>query len=182
VANWLRILLIIVAILLGTINVVFFCLGNSVRLPPDSVALDVRARYALGGATYSDDKTVVEKQIHQLLDESRISATVAGLWRGSPSEGWWVSITLPGVDSESQAELVWFKVSDAIVERFGVNDSEGQGLTMIGEAPSVDPQAMSSMWRVLLVGNLLLAVMGVILLAKLRPSSKASPIQTDAGS
>ena len=85
-ANWLRILLIIVAILVSTINVVFFCLGNSVGLPPDPVAFDVRARYALGGATYSDDKTVVERQIHQLLDESRIPATIAGLWRGSPSE------------------------------------------------------------------------------------------------
>ena len=85
-----------------------------------------------------------------------------------------MSIRLPGIDSESHAELVWLKLSDAIVERFDVNDSEGQGLTMVGEAPYVDPQAISFMWRALLVGNLLVAIMGVVLLVKLKPSSSST--------
>ena len=85
-----------------------------------------------------------------------------------------MSIRLPGIDSESHAELVWSRLSDAIVERFGVNYSEGQGLTMTGEAPPVDPQAISFMWRTLLVGNLLLAVMAVVLLVKLKPLSSST--------
>jgi len=184
-ANWLRILLIVVAVLVGVINLAIVCIAVAVQFSPREEITEARATYTLGSTTFGRDESTVESEMRGVLDEAGIDATVRATYPGTADEGWWVDIELLNVESEDQAHLAEFRLSQTMMVRFPEAVQRGFTVSWPGWFSAL------AIWGALgfATANLLVAVIAAGLLLKYKRPLKShlptrqspSPVQTDAG-
>ncbi len=170
-ANWLRILLIMVAALVAIINAVFFYRGETILFPPEGASDQVSAEYHLGSSTFNWEQSVVQKKIHSLLAESAIDGGLTQSWRGTSEEGWCVVIELLRIGSDAEADYVWDKLSSAIMRSFP--GSQQAGLTLSSSEWSSTFLSAVIVESVSRLASLLVAVLAIVLLVKYRPPLKS---------
>lgn len=161
-ANWLRILLIVVAILVGAINLAIICVVVGIQLSSPEAVTEASATYTLGSSTFGKDNDTVESEVQRLLDEAYIDAAVRASYRGTPDEGWWVAIKLLHIQSEAQADLVEEKLSHAITMSFPKSAQQGFTISSFGSFTLIGLVAAAGLSS----ANLLVAVIATVLLIK----------------
>ena len=175
-SNWLRISLIVVAILVGAVNLAIICVGVAMQVWPQEAITGVSVTYTLGSSTSDKDQDTLESEVAQVLEEAYIDATVRATYRGSPDEGWWVEIKLLDIQSEDQADLAEVKLSRTIAASFPESEQAAFTMSFFGEFHLIAIVAALGVGT----ANLLVAVIAIVLLIKYKPTLSSDCTSTES--